>query len=110
MGMWVWAGVRGCVRVVQCGRGRGRVCGCVGAQKLTAELELPLETFHKTTCEFTSVKNRRVCIPSCVTRLRRLIGLSASKTLICMASEKRQESIVAQSGSKASGAAVAQPS
>ena len=34
------------------------------SKKLTAELDLPLETLPKTTCEFTSVKSRRVCIPS----------------------------------------------
>ena len=48
------------------------------------ELDRPFETAPKTTHEPTSTKSRRPCIPSRMTRLRRLMRLSSSKSLVCL--------------------------
>ena len=77
---------------------------------ISREHDRPFETAPKTTRESSSTKSRRACIPSRVTRLRRLIKLSSSNRLIGVPSKKRYESVVAQSSSRARDAAAARPS
>ena len=68
----------------------------LSSKKVNVELDFPQKPVPKNTCGFTSLKSRRVRVPSCVIRTRRLIGLRVSK--------KRYEMFAAQPCSKPSGA------